>query len=108
MQLQNKQNVEGATGGGRYHCLHSDCVQDVNTMLMTREPVSFSCLVMLREIVWEGLHMLSGMNELLECLMSNETDENVLIVLFGSVSDEAECSEKYLGTWLAPRGRLFN
>lgn len=57
-------NGEGETGGGRYHCLHSDCVQDVNMMFMTRGTVSFFCLVTLREIVWEGADMLSGTNEL--------------------------------------------
>lgn len=41
-------------------------------MLMTRGPVSFSCIVTLRVIVWEDLDMLSGTTKLLECLMINE------------------------------------
>jgi hypothetical protein len=44
--------------------LHSDCVQDVNMMFMTRGTVSFFYLVTLHEIVWEGADMLSGTNEL--------------------------------------------
>ena len=41
-------------------------------MLMTGGPISFSCIVTLREIVWEDLDMLSGTTKLLECLMINE------------------------------------
>jgi hypothetical protein len=82
MQLQMNQMLKGRLVREDTTACIATAILDVNMMLMTGGPIPFSCIVTLREIVWEDLDMPSGTTKLLECLMV-DVITNVLIVTAG-------------------------